>query len=98
MLKESESNKETAQPNDNQPTTVTAQSKEDKAAEGTDTPKVLANGPSPAQLRAIENLAKRRGIDADKLEDLCQQQFGTGPGNLTAEEASTFIRNLQQSA
>jgi hypothetical protein len=54
--------------------------------------------PSPAQMRAIENLAKRRGVNNDQLEEMAQQQFGTSFTNLTATEASGFIRNLQQSA
>jgi hypothetical protein len=54
--------------------------------------------PSTAQIRAIENLARRRNIMAEELENMVQQQFGTTLPNLNSSEASNFIRLLQQSA
>ena len=54
--------------------------------------------PSTAQIRAIENLARRRNISAQELEDMVQQQFGTTLPNINSSEASNFIRLLQQSA
>jgi hypothetical protein len=54
--------------------------------------------PSTAQIRAIENLARRRNISAKELEDMVQQQFGTSLPNINSTEASSFIRTLQQSA
>jgi hypothetical protein len=54
--------------------------------------------PSTAQIRAIENLARRRNISAKELEDMVQQQFGTSLPNINSSEASSFIRLLQQSA
>ncbi|MGA2224660.1 MAG: hypothetical protein ABSH41_09490 [Syntrophobacteraceae bacterium] len=54
--------------------------------------------PSTAQIRAIENLARRRNITAEELENMVQQQFGTTLPNLNSSEASNFIRTLQQSA
>ena len=54
--------------------------------------------PSTAQIRAIENLARRRNISAQELEDMVQQQFGTTLPNINSSEASSFIRLLQQSA
>jgi hypothetical protein len=58
------------------------------------------NGPKPstAQIRAIENLARRRNISSEELEKMVQQQFGTGLPNISSTEASSFIRTLQQSA
>jgi hypothetical protein len=54
--------------------------------------------PSTAQIRAIENLARRRNISAKELEDMVRQNFGTTLSNLNSTEASSFIRTLQQSA
>ena len=54
--------------------------------------------PSTAQIRAIENLARRRNISAQELEDMVQQQFGTTLPNINSSEASNFIRLLQQAA
>jgi hypothetical protein len=54
--------------------------------------------PSTAQIRAIENLARRRNISAAELEAMVQQQFGTSLPNINSSEASNFIRLLQQSA
>ncbi|MGA2228566.1 MAG: hypothetical protein ABSH41_29380, partial [Syntrophobacteraceae bacterium] len=54
--------------------------------------------PSTAQIRAIENLARRRNITAEELENMVQQQFGTTLPNINSSEASNFIRTLQQSA
>jgi hypothetical protein len=58
------------------------------------------NGPKPstAQIRAIENLARRRNISSEELEKMVQQQFGTALPNISSTEASSFIRTLQQSA
>ena len=54
--------------------------------------------PSTAQMRAVENLSKRRGISSDELEEITQQHFGTGLNNLTSSEVSNLIRILQQSS
>jgi hypothetical protein len=54
---------------------------------------------SSAQLRAIENLSKRRGISPEDLKSMLKEQYGTAAlDTLTATEASSFIRSLQQSA
>ncbi len=54
--------------------------------------------PSSAQWKAIENLAKRRNISSEELDEMIQQEFGTSIQNITSGEASNFIRTLQQSA
>lgn len=54
-------------------------------------------GPSAAQLKAMENLAKRRGVTTDEMENMSQQMFGTSFRNITSSEAASFIRTLQQS-
>ena len=54
---------------------------------------------SSAQLRAIENLSKRRGVSPEELKGMLKEQYGTAAlDTLTATEASSFIRSLQQSA
>ena len=53
---------------------------------------------SPAQAKAIENLAKRRGINDGDLEEMSQKQYGVSFKQLPAKDASAFIRHLQQAA
>lgn len=53
---------------------------------------------SPAQAKAIVNLAKRRGINETNLEGLCQNQYGCPLQALPAKEASAFIQYLQKAA
>ena len=64
----------------------------------TDSPKGDATGMSPAQQKAIENLAKRRGINEGALEEMSQKQYGVSLNQLPSKEASAFIRYLQQAA
>lgn len=54
--------------------------------------------PSMAQLKAIENLASRRGIKAEMLDDLSIEQFGVKHEYLSPSDAAVFIRYLQKSA
>jgi hypothetical protein len=54
--------------------------------------------PSAAQLKAIENLASRRGIKTEMLSDLAVQQFGVSHVHLSPSDAAAFIRYLQKSA
>jgi predicted nucleic acid-binding Zn finger protein len=54
--------------------------------------------PSTAQIRAIEKLAERRGISPEELSQKCQAMFGTVMASISAADASSFIRSLQQSA
>ncbi|HOE13233.1 MAG TPA: SWIM zinc finger family protein [bacterium] len=53
---------------------------------------------SEAQRRAIENLAKRRGLTPEELEERVMETFGTSLDDLTPRDAASFIRTLQQSA
>lgn len=53
---------------------------------------------SEAQKRAVFNLSRRRGISVDELQKMAQEAYGVSLENLTATDASTFIRQLQQSA
>jgi len=53
---------------------------------------------SAAQAKAIENLAKRRGINDEQLEEMSQKQYNVSFNHLPAKDASAFIRHLQQAA
>ena len=53
---------------------------------------------STAQQKAIQNLAKRRGIKDEELESMSQNQYGVPLKELPSKDASAFIRNLQQAA
>ncbi len=60
--------------------------------------KQVQGKPSVAQLKAIENLASRRGIKTEMLEEASQSQFGTSYTELSPTDAAAFIRYLQKSA
>ena len=53
---------------------------------------------SEAQRRAIYNLSRRRGISVDELKKLALEAYDVSLENLSAADASQFIRTLQQSA
>jgi hypothetical protein len=76
----------------------TAQTASKEKTNGEDKRDAAGPKPSTAQIRAIENLARRRNIAAEELEQMVQQQFGTSLPNINSSEASNFIRTLQQSA
>jgi hypothetical protein len=52
-------------------------------------------GMSEAQKRAMYNLSRRRGISVEELQKMAMEAYGTSLENLTAADASTFIRQLQ---
>jgi predicted nucleic acid-binding Zn finger protein len=53
---------------------------------------------SEAQRRAVYNLSRRRGISVDELENMVRESYGVNLEALSSSDASTFIRQLQQSA
>jgi len=53
---------------------------------------------SEAQRRAIDNLAKRRGIKEEELMAMAKEMFDSSVLELTPQHAASFIRALQQSA
>jgi hypothetical protein len=59
-----------------------------------DTPALM----SEAQKRAVYNLSRRRGISVEELEKMSKDSYGVPLENLSASDASSFIRQLQQSA
>ena len=61
--------------------------------EESDVPKM-----SEAQRRAVYNLSRRRGISVEELENMVQETYKTSLEELSATDASAFIRTLQQAA
>ena len=53
---------------------------------------------SEAQRRAIENLAKRRGINEEQLRQMAITHYSLPVEQLSPQDAASFIRILQQSA
>ena len=53
---------------------------------------------SDAQKRAVFNLSRRRGISVEELEKMSNDTFGVPLDKLSASDAVSLIRNLQQSA
>ena len=53
---------------------------------------------SEAQKRAVYNLSRRRGISVEELENMAQETYKTSLEELSATDASIFIRSLQQAA
>ena len=53
---------------------------------------------SEAQRRAMLNLAKRRGHSEDELTEMVKQSYGISIEELTAKDASAFIRQIQSAA
>jgi hypothetical protein len=53
---------------------------------------------SDAQKRAVYNLSRRRGITVEALEKMAQEKYNTSLEDLSPNDASEFIRQLQQAA
>ena len=53
---------------------------------------------STAQKNAICNLSRRRGISMEQVEKMAVDTFGLALDYLTATDASSFIRQLQQAS
>jgi hypothetical protein len=53
---------------------------------------------SDAQRRAIYNLSRRRGISVEDLGKMSLESYGVELSALSTKDASSFIRNLQQTA
>jgi hypothetical protein len=53
---------------------------------------------SEAQKRAIYNLSRRRGISVEDLGKMALESYGVELGVLCSKDASSMIRNLQQSS
>lgn len=60
--------------------------------------KVSSPSMSEAQERAMRNLAKRRGISELELLDMAVKDYGVMLSELTSQDASKFIRQLQSAA
>ena len=53
---------------------------------------------SEAQKRAVQNLAKRRGISEEQLESMALEKYNIDLENLISSDAANFIRHLQQAS
>lgn len=67
--------------------------KEHSKSSGNDVPKL-----SEAQKKAILNLARRRGLSEEDIKTQVTQQYSVSLEELTIQDASAFIRTLQQAA
>lgn len=67
--------------------------KEPSKASGNDVPKL-----SEAQKKAILNLARRRGLSEDDIKAQVNRDYSVSLEDLTIQDASAFIRTLQQAA
>ena len=54
--------------------------------------------PSEAQIKAIEKLAERRGINGEQLVKIFTDKYQKPYEQINASEAKEFIRHLQQAA
>ncbi len=50
---------------------------------------------SDAQMRALNNLARRQGISDEELDRMSREMFGSHLRSLSVSDAGSFIRNLQ---
>jgi len=53
---------------------------------------------SSAQANAIANLSRRRGISVEELEKMSVDAYGVKVEHLSQKDASSLIRQLQQSS
>ena len=53
---------------------------------------------SEAQLRALMNVGRRRGITQQELDDMAKKDFGVVVAELTSVAASQFLRRIQTAA
>jgi len=67
---------------------------DDKKSENEQSEKTM----SEAQKRAIFSLSRRRGISIDELENMSDEMFNMSVESLSNQNASAFIRSLQQAA
>ena len=53
---------------------------------------------SVAQRKAIENLARRKSISLEEIDNMTREIYNSSFANLTSSDASSFIQHLQQNA
>jgi hypothetical protein len=53
---------------------------------------------SDAQMKAILNIAKRKGMSEDDVKKEAESSFGVDLGSISSKDASSFIESLQQSS
>ena len=98
---ENSSKRNTATPTKNQKTNPSKKEAEEKQEprnkRGSEMTKKGAQA-STAQIAAVKNLGKRRGIPEDELQNMAKEAYKSPVEKLTSSEASSFIRQLQQAA
>jgi predicted nucleic acid-binding Zn finger protein len=75
----------------------TSEKKEDKKTADTKGEEGKIN-PSEAQIKAIEKLAERRGINGEQIVKIFTDKYKKPYEQINASEAKEFIRHLQQAA
>jgi len=75
----------------------TSEKKEDKKTADTKGEEGKIN-PSEAQIKAIEKLAERRGINGEQIVKIFTDKYKKPYEQINANEAKEFIRHLQQAA
>jgi hypothetical protein len=100
QTKKEEKPKEKSKPsNDTKAKQGSKPKEESKAKEAVKSGSPENNGTmSPAQQKAIQNLAKRRGINDEELNEMSRKQYSVSLKELPSKDASAFIRHLQQAA
>jgi len=76
---------------------ATAKKENDKKASDTKGEEGKIN-PSEAQIKAIEKLAERRGINGEQIVKMFMNKYKKPYEQINANEAKEFIRHLQQAA
>jgi hypothetical protein len=80
-----------------EPGVNTSEKKEDKKTPDTKGEEGKIN-PSEAQIKAIEKLAERRGINGEQIVKIFTDKYKKPYEQINANEAKEFIRHLQQAA
>ena len=78
-------------------TETTGESQKNQKASDSQNQKDQAK-PSEAQIKAIEKLAERRGINGEQLVKIFTDKFQKPYVEINADEAKNFIKHLQQAA
>ncbi len=88
-----------AQPNQENPPQTQAATRTDGNGNGRGKPKQeTVPKISSAQANAIANLSRRRGISVEELEKMSVNAYGVKVEHLSQKDASSLIRQLQQSS
>ncbi len=96
--KETAKNTEAADKSPDAGAKTTGAREKDKKTSDTPVAKGQAAKPSAAQVKAIESLSERRGINGEQLVKIFTDKFKKPYEEINADEAKNFIKHLQQAA